>query len=136
VARVRELETIRQFLTSSALTLVLDLLFATVFLAVLYIYSPSLMLIVAATLPLYVVLSLAVTPVFRARLDEKFKRYAENQAFLVEAVAGVETVKSMALEPAFQRRWEEQIAGYVTAAFRVVGLGAFATQSATLINRR
>jgi subfamily B ATP-binding cassette protein HlyB/CyaB len=135
VARVRELETIRQFLTSSALTLALDLLFATVFLAVLYIYSPILMLIVAATLPLYVMLSLAVTPVFRARLDEKFKRNAANQAFLVEAVAGIETVKSMALEPALQRCWEEQIAGYVTAAFRVVGLGAFATQSATLINK-
>jgi ABC transporter transmembrane region len=63
-----------------------------VFLGVLYIYSPTLMLIVAATLPLYVVLSLGVTPIFRTRLNEKFKRYAENQAFLVEAVAGVETV--------------------------------------------
>jgi ATP-binding cassette, subfamily B, bacterial HlyB/CyaB len=135
VARVRELETIRQFLTSSALTLVLDLFFATVFLGVLYIYSPMLMLIVAATLPLYVVLSLSVTPVFRERLNEKFKRYADNQAFLVEAVAGVETVKSMALEPVLQRRWEEQLAGYVTAAFRVVGLGAFGTQTATLINK-
>ena len=135
VARVRELETIRQFLTSSALTLVLDLFFATVFLGVLYIYSPMLTLIVAATLPLYVALSLSVTPMFRARLNEKFKRYADNQAFLVEAVAGVETVKSMALEPVLQRRWEEQLAGYVTSAFRVVGLGAFATQSATLINK-
>src|SRR5215469_4312721 len=135
VARVRELETIRQFLTSSALTLVLDLFFATVFLGVLYIYSPMLMLIVAACLPLYVVLSLSITPVFRERLNEKFKRYADNQAFLVEAVAGVETVKSMALEPVLQLRWEEQLAGYVTAAFRVVGLGAFGTQTATLINK-
>jgi subfamily B ATP-binding cassette protein HlyB/CyaB len=135
VARVRELETIRQFLTSSALTLVLDLFFATVFLGVLYIYSPMLMLIVAASLPLYVVLSLSITPVFRECLNEKFKRYADNQAFLVEAVAGVETVKSMALEPVLQRRWEEQLAGYVTAAFRVVGLGVFGTQTATLINK-
>jgi ATP-binding cassette, subfamily B, bacterial HlyB/CyaB len=135
VARVRELETIRQFLTSSALTLVIDLFFATVFLGVLYIYSPMLMLVVAATLPLYVVLSLSVTPVFRQRLNEKFKRYADNQAFLVEAVAGVETVKSMALEPVLQRRWEEQLAGYVTAAFRVVGLAALGTQSAALINK-
>jgi ATP-binding cassette, subfamily B, bacterial HlyB/CyaB len=135
VARVRELETIRQFLTSSALTLVIDLFFATVFLGVLYIYSPMLMLVVAATLPLYVVLSLSVTPVFRQRLNEKFKRYADNQAFLVEAVAGVETVKSMALEPVLQRRWEEQLAAYVTAAFRVVGLAAFGTQSAALINK-
>jgi ATP-binding cassette, subfamily B, bacterial HlyB/CyaB len=135
VARVRELETIRQFLTSSALTLALDLFFSLVFLGVLFIYSPLLTAIVASALPLYVVLSLSVIPVFRARLDEKFRRNAENQAFLVEAIAGAETVKSMALEPVLQRRWEEQLAGYVTSTFRVVTLGAFGTQSATLINK-
>jgi ATP-binding cassette, subfamily B, bacterial HlyB/CyaB len=135
VARVRELETIRQFWTSSALTLVLDLFFACLFIAVLFVYSAQLALVVAAALPLYVVLSLGVTPTFRTRLNEKFQRGAENQAFLVEAVSGVETVKSMALEPTLQRRWEEQLAGYVVSAFRVVGLGAFATQTATLINK-
>jgi len=135
VARVRELETIRQFLTSSALTLVLDLFFGSVFLIVLFIYSPMLSWVVVGALPLYVALSLAVTPIFRDRLNEKFKRYADNQAFLVESVSGVETVKSMALEPSLQRRWEEQIAGYVTSAFRVVGIGALATQSATFINK-
>jgi len=135
IARVRELETIRQFLTSSALTLVLDLFFAIVFLVVMFYYSASLTWVVVGALPLYVVLSLSVTPAFRSRLDEKFKRGAENQAFLVESVSGAETVKAMALEPVLQRRWEEQLAGYVTAAFRVVGLGAFATQTATLINK-
>ena len=135
VARMRELETIRQFLTSSAMTLVLDLFFAVVFLAVLFLYSPLLAMVVAGALPLYVLLSLGVTPVFRSRLNEKFKRGAENQAFLVESVAGVETIKSMALEPVLQRRWEEQTAGYVTAAFRVVTLGAIATQTATMINK-
>jgi subfamily B ATP-binding cassette protein HlyB/CyaB len=92
-------------------------------------------MVVAGALPLYVLLSLGVTPVFRSRLNEKFKRGAENQAFLVESVAGVETVKSMALEPVLQRRWEEQTAGYVTASFRVVTLAAVATQTATMINK-
>ena len=135
VARVRELETIRQFLTSSALTLVLDLCFASIFLAVLFCYSTSLSWVVVGALPFYVVLSITVTPGFRSRIVEKFKRGADSQAFLVEAVAGAETVKSMALEPVLQRRWEEQLAGYVSAAFRVVGIGAFASQFATLINK-
>jgi subfamily B ATP-binding cassette protein HlyB/CyaB len=135
VARVRELDTIRQFLTSSAITLALDLFFAIIFLVVLYIYSPLLTLVVAGALPLYVFLSLGLTPIFRERLNERFKRGADNQAFLVEAVSGVETVKSMALEPVMQRRWEEQLAGYVTAAFRVVGVGNLATQTTTLINK-
>jgi subfamily B ATP-binding cassette protein HlyB/CyaB len=135
VARVRELETIRQFLTSSAVTMVLDLFFAVIYVGVLFIYSPLLTLIVVGALPLYVVLSIAVIPIFRTRLNEKFKRGADNQAFLVEAISGAETVKSMALEPVLQRRWEEQLAGYVTSAFGVVSLGAFGTQTATFINK-
>jgi len=135
IARVRELDNIRQFLTSSALTLALDLFFALLFLIVLFIYSPLLTLIVAAALPCYVVLSLGVTPAFRARLNERYKRGAENQSFLVEAVSGVETVKSMALEPVMQRRWEEQLAGYVTASFRVITLSTVASQTAALINK-
>jgi subfamily B ATP-binding cassette protein HlyB/CyaB len=135
VARVRELDTIRQFLTSSAITLALDLFFAVLFLVVLFIYSPLLTLVVALALPLYVLLSLGLTPIFRERLNERFKRGADNQAFLVEAVSGVETVKSMALEPVMQRRWEEQLAGYVSSAFKVVGVGNIATQTTTLINK-
>jgi subfamily B ATP-binding cassette protein HlyB/CyaB len=135
IARVRELDNIRQFLTSSALTLAIDLFFSLLFLIVLFIYSPLLTLIVAASLPCYVALSLGVTPAFRARLNERYKRGAENQSFLVEAVSGVETVKSMALEPVMQRRWEEQLAAYVNSAFRVITLSTVATQTATLINK-
>ena len=135
VARVRELENIRNFLTSSALTLVLDLFFTIVFLAVMFCYAPSLTWIVIGSFPFYIALSLAVTPVFRTRLDEKFNRGAENQAFLVESVTGVETLKAMAVEPQMQRRWEEQLAGYVTASFRVLSLGNWASQGVQLINK-
>lgn len=118
VARVRELESIREFLTSSSVTLVIDLFFMFVFLAVMYFYSPTLTYVVLATIPLYIILSVVITPIIRARLHEKFNRGAENQAFLVESVNGIETVKAMAVEPAMQRRWDEQLAGYVKASFR------------------
>ena len=134
-ARVRELDNIRQFLTSAALTLALDLLFALLFLVVLYIYSPVLTFIVAFSLPCYVAISVGVTPLFRTWLNERFRRGSDNQSFLVEAVSGVETVKSMALEPVMQRRWEEQLAAYVTASFRVTTLSTIATQAVTLINK-
>ncbi|MBX7146686.1 MAG: type I secretion system permease/ATPase [Alphaproteobacteria bacterium] len=135
IARIRELENIRSFLTGSALTLVIDLFFTIVFLAVMYYYSPTLTLIVILAIPFYVGLSLLVTPVFRRRLDEKFARGAENQAFLVESVTGVETLKAMAVEPQMQRRWEEQLAAYVSAAFRVSNLGNVSSQTAQLINK-
>ena len=107
----------------------------SVFLAVMFYYSPFLTWIVIASFPFYVVLSALVTPVFRRRLDEKFNRGAENQAFLVESVTGVETLKAMAVEPQMQRRWEEQLAGYVAASFKVLRLGNTASNSVQLVNK-
>src|SRR5579863_5230825 len=135
VARVRELENIRQFLTSSALTLVIDLFFTFVFVAVMFYYSPLLTFVVLGAFPFYIAISAGATPLFRQRLDEKFRRGAENQAFLVESVTGVETLKAMAVEPQMQRRWEEQLAGYVAASFRVVSLGNYASQIVQFINK-
>ncbi|MBV8060449.1 MAG: type I secretion system permease/ATPase, partial [Alphaproteobacteria bacterium] len=106
VARVRELENIRQFLTSSALTLVIDLLFTFVFLGVMAYYSLFLTFIVLLSFPFYIAISALVTPVFRHRLDEKFNRGSENQSFLVESITGIETLKAMAVEPQMQRKWE------------------------------
>src|ERR1035437_907143 len=135
VARVRELENIRNFLTSSALTLIIDLFFTFVFLAVMFIYSPFLTLLVLGSFPFYIGISALATPLFRRRLDEKFERGAENQAFLVESITGIETLKSMAVEPQMQRRWEEQLAGYVTASFRVLSLNNTASQLVQFINK-
>ena len=135
VARVRELENIRNFLTNAGLTLVIDLFFTFVFIAVMFLYSPLLTAIVLGAFPLYIGISIAATPVFRQRLDEKFTRGAENQAFLVESVTGVATLKSMAVEPQMQRRWEEQLAAYVSASFRVLTLGNTASQTVQLINK-
>jgi ATP-binding cassette, subfamily B, bacterial HlyB/CyaB len=135
VARVRELENIRTFLTSSALTLVIDLFFTFVFLAVMFLYSPLLTGIVLVSFPFYIGISAAATPLFRSRLDEKFKRGAENQAFLVESVTGIETLKAMAVEPQMQRRWEEQLAGYVAASFRVQRLGNVASQGVQFVSK-
>src|SRR5436305_1188072 len=135
IARVRELENIRNFLTSSALTLVIDLFFTSIFLVVMLFYAPTLTWIVLGAFPFYIAISAGATPIFRRRLDEKFRRGAENQAFLVESVTGVETLKAMAVEPQMQRRWEEQLAGYVTASFRVISLNNAASQAVQVINK-
>jgi subfamily B ATP-binding cassette protein HlyB/CyaB len=135
VARVRELENIRQFLTSSTVTLVVDVLFTGVFLTVMFFYSPMLTLIVLGVLPIYAALSVVATPIFRARLNERFNRGAENYSFLVESVNGIQTLKAMAVEPQMQRRWEEQLAGYVRASLRSVSLGNTAGQIASFLNK-
>jgi subfamily B ATP-binding cassette protein HlyB/CyaB len=135
VARLRELETVRAFITGTALTLCIDAVFTVVFLAVMFYYSSTLFWIVFATIPAYGLLSYVVTPILKRRLDERFARGAENQAFLVESVNAVETTKAMAIEPQMQRRWEEQLAGYVDASFRSQNLGNVANQIANLISK-
>ncbi|MEO0962646.1 MAG: type I secretion system permease/ATPase, partial [Pseudomonadota bacterium] len=135
VARVRELESVREFLTSSALTSVIDVFFTFVFFFVMWLYSPTLTLIVLGSIPFYVALSIFVTPLLRARIEEKFNRGAENQTFLVESVSGAETLKAMAVEPQMQRRWEDQLAGYVTASFKATNLSNVAGQTAQFINK-
>ncbi len=135
VARVRELENIRNFITGSALTLSIDLFFTFIFLAVMYLYSPLLTWIVIASLPAYLIISVILTPVLRRRLDEKFARGADNQAFLVESVSGAETIKAMAVEPQMLRRWEDQLSGYVRASFRAQTLGNIGGQIVQFINK-
>ncbi len=135
VARVRELEHIRGFLTGQALTTVLDLLFSFVFLSVMFYYSGWLTLVVLISLPCYAAWSFLLTPMLRRRLDEKFSRGADNQSFLVEVVGGVSTIKSMAVEPHMTRRWDNQLAAYVAASFRVTRLSNIGQGGIQLIQK-
>ena len=135
VARVRELENIRNFLTSNAVTVVIDLFFTIVFFIVMYLYSPMLTLIVALTIPIYVAISVFITPPLRARLDEKFKRGAENQAFLVETITGIGTLKSMAVEPRMRDRWEKQFAGYIKTGWDVTVLSTWGSHLIQMVSK-
>jgi len=135
VARVRELETIRNFITGTALTLIVDLSFTLIFFAVMYLYSPLLTAVVAAAIPLYILISVGITPLLRQRLDRSFQQGAANQALLVESISGIETVKALSLENQFQRRWEEQLAGYVRSSFKAGNLNNIANQSAQFVSK-
>jgi len=135
VARVRELDTIRNFITGTALTLIIDLFFVFVFLAVMWYYSPTLTWIVLGTIPFYVLLSVFITPILRRRLDEKFKHGAANTAFLTESITGINTVKSMAVEPQMRRKLEDHLSSYVHASFRGQNLNNVANQMAGLVNK-
>ncbi|WP_435273855.1 type I secretion system permease/ATPase [Psychrobium sp. nBUS_13] len=135
VARVRELDTIRNFITGTALTLIIDLFFVFVFVAVMWYYSSELTWIVLATIPCYVLLSLFITPILKRRLDEKFKHGAANTAFLTESITGIGTVKSVAVEPQMRRKLEDYLSSYVHASFRSQNLSNVANQVAGLINK-
>lgn len=135
VARVRELENIRSFLTSNAMTLVLDLVFSFVFLGVMLWYSPTLTLIVVASIPVYLALSFIFTPILRTRLNDKFNKSAENQSFLVETLSGIDTVKAMAVEPRWQQKWDKQLAAYVSAGLSTTNIALVASGGVSLVSK-
>ena len=135
MARVRELENIRQFITSSALTLVIDIAFSFIFLTVMFWYSPQLTAIVALSIPCYAVVSLSIVPDLQRRVKEKFERNAVSQSLLVESLAGIQTLKAMAVEPQVRERWDRQLAAYIGASLRVVTLASGGSQVISLINK-
>ncbi len=117
VARLQGVETIREFVSGAAVTLILDLPFMTVLLAVMFWYSWQLTLIALGLLLLLALLSLAVTPLFRDKLNRQFLLGARNQAFVTEHIAGMETVKSLQLEAQLQKRQGGYLADYLAAGF-------------------
>jgi subfamily B ATP-binding cassette protein HlyB/CyaB len=117
VARMRELETIRSFLTGQGLTSVLDLVFTLIFFVVMFIYSTKLTLVVLASIPVYILIATLIRPVLREQINEKFNRGARSQQFLVESIVGAQTLKAASVEPMMQAQWEERLAAYVRTSF-------------------
>jgi subfamily B ATP-binding cassette protein HlyB/CyaB len=121
-ARVRELDTIREFITNKAVSVVIDSFFSVVFVAVMLLYSVKLTLIVLGFVMVIGLIYLFITPELRRRLEEKFQMAASSNSYLVEAVTGVQTVKSLAVEGTMQKRWEDHLGKYVRSSFRLANM--------------
>lgn len=117
IARVHGVETIREFVSGAAVTLILDVPFLLIFLAIMCYYSWLLSLIAVGVLGLIVALSVGVAPLLRKRINHQFLLGARNQAFLTEYVSGMETVKSLQMEPHLEKRFGGYLATYLEAGF-------------------
>jgi ATP-binding cassette, subfamily B, bacterial HlyB/CyaB len=118
-ARLRGVENIREFIASAAVTLVLDLPFLLIFVAIMLAYNVTLTLFALGIISLIVGLSIVVAPIFRSRLNEQFLLGARNQAFATEYIAGLETVKSLQMEPQVKTRYNDYLAEYLRSGFSV-----------------
>jgi len=122
-ARVRELDTIREFITNKAVSVLIDLFFSFVFVAVMLLYSVRMTLIVLGFVAVIGVLYVTITPELRRRLEKKFQMGAQSNSYLVESVSGMQTVKSLAIEGSMQRRWEDYLGHYVRSGFKLAVMG-------------
>ena len=135
VARMRELETIRAFLTGQGLSSAIDLIFAVIFISVMWLYSPTLTLIVLASIPLYLIVAFSIRPILRDKINERFNSGALSQQFLVESVVGIQTLKAAAVEPMLRNQWEEKLAAYVKTSFDAVMLSTLGQNAIQYISK-
>ncbi|WP_353929566.1 peptidase domain-containing ABC transporter [Okeanomitos corallinicola TIOX110] len=140
VARVQELEQIRQFLTGTALTVILDSIFAIVYLGLMFYYNIPLTFVALAVLPLFAILTIVATPILRNWLNQTFNRSADSQSFLVETITGIHSVKAHAAEPVARERWEGLFARFIRTGFKASttsnissNIGDFLTNFSTLL---
>ncbi len=133
--RIHELENIRSFLTGTALTVVMDAVFSVVYIVVMAIYSPVLTLVALATVPLFGLLNLMVSPVMRRQLQEKAECNAETQSYLVEVMGGMQTVKAQNLEMRSRWQWQERYARYISAGFKTVSTQTTAGSVSSFLNK-
>ncbi|WP_127077242.1 type I secretion system permease/ATPase [Rhodomicrobium lacus] len=135
VARIRELETVRAFLTGQGLSAVIDLVFAIIAIGVLFLYSTTLTLIVLISIPCYILIAALIRPALRTRINERFNRSALSQQFLVESVVGVQTLKAAAVEPMLKNQWEEKLASYVKTSFHAVMLATLGQNAIQYVSK-
>ncbi|MBQ8458650.1 type I secretion system permease/ATPase [bacterium] len=125
VARVRELDSIREFITNKSVSVLIDAFFSIVFLAIMFVYSAKLTYISLGFLAIIAIIYVTITPELRERLEEKFQMGAHSNSYLVESVTGVQTVKSLAIEGSMFRKWEDKLGKYLKSSFNLAIIGNF-----------
>ncbi|MEO0868987.1 MAG: peptidase domain-containing ABC transporter, partial [Cyanobacteria bacterium J06642_11] len=134
-SRVNELENIRQFLTGTALTVVLDAVFSVVYIIVMLIYSVKLTAVSLATIPLFLGLTFFVSPIVRRQLRAKAEQNAKTQSFLVEALSGIQTVKAQNIELNTRWKWQDRYSRYVSDGFKTVLTSTTASSASNFLNK-
>jgi ATP-binding cassette subfamily B protein len=133
--RINELENIRQFLTGTALTVVLDALFSVVYIVVMLFYSWQLTLVGLGTIPLFVVVTLIAAPTVSRQLRTKAERNAETQSYLVEVMSGIQTVKAQNIELRSRFSWQKKYAKFVAAGFKTVLTSTLANSTSQFLSK-
>ena len=134
-SRIAELEKVRSFLTGTALTTILDAVFAILYIVVMLIYSWQLTLLTLAVIPLLVLLTLTVSPIVRDQLQRRAVANARTQSHLVEVLSSMMTVKAQNIELRSRWKWQDLYSEYVADGFDNTLLGTTAGTISSFLNK-
>ena len=116
-SRLSELENVRQFLTGTALTGVLDVLFSIMYIGVMLLYSQTLTICVLLTIPIIVLSTLAVASIQKRLIRVKADNGAKVQSYLIEVLSGMFTVKAQNMESLVEATWRDRYVNYLGSGF-------------------
>ena len=122
--RISELGKIRGFLTGTALTLILDVIFGVIYLFVLISYSGLLTAVSLSVIPLYLAMVFIVAPIIKRQLRLAAEANAAASSLMIESLTGIQTVKAQHAETTLRWRWQQRYARYISSNFRTALIGA------------
>ncbi|MCK7258195.1 type I secretion system permease/ATPase [Enterobacter asburiae] len=105
IAQIRELESVRELITSTTIAAISDLPFFLLFVFILWMIGGPLVLVVLLAVPLLLIPGLLVQRPLGKLSSEGMRESAIRNATLVEAVQGIEDIKLMRAEQRFQNQW-------------------------------
>lgn len=133
-ARLNELENIRQFLTGTALTAVLDVVFSVFYLVVMFLYSITLTLCVLLSVPIVIGSTLLVSTLQQKLIRIKSEHGSKVQSYLVEVLGGVFTVKAQHMESLVEATWRDRYIKYLTSGFKTSTVSTMFYSFSTFLN--
>jgi ATP-binding cassette subfamily C protein LapB len=108
--QIRDFDSVREFLTSGAVVSATDLLFAFLFIAILFEIAGPLAWIPLAILPLMIVVGLILQHPLGRSMRRLQAESAARHGVLIEALSGLETVRAIGAEARMQTAWEQSVA--------------------------
>ncbi len=133
--RLGELGNIRNFLTGSAISLILDVVFSVIYIAVMLNYSGVLTAVSLAVVPLFLGLTIIASPLIRGQLRKAAEKNARTQALLVEALSGVQTIKAQNAENTVRWNWQQRYSNFMSESFRTLLIGISAGTVGAFLNQ-
>ena len=133
--RLSELGNLRNFLTGTGITSALDLLFATIYIFIMGLYSPLLTVVALSTIPVYVAMILGIAPLYRKLIRKRAQFAARTQSHLIETLGGIQTVKAQHFELNSRWRWQERYSGQIAEGFKSVVIGSTASEIGNFLNQ-
>ncbi|OEF87120.1 type I secretion system permease/ATPase [Vibrio splendidus] len=107
---LQEFESIREFFTSATIGSLIDLPFALMFLALIWLMAGNLVFVPVAGVVILIIYALLIQGPLRRTIEEGSRLASQKYANLIESLAGLETVKLFSAQSQFQFRWEEAVA--------------------------